>query len=82
MSYWAIVIFVLGLLALLFNLLGVFEWFVPVWSIVLMLVAFAMLARIAAKERNGEKEALRKSIEDLEIKLKGINTPAGPQPRL
>jgi len=80
MSYWAIVIFVLGLLALLFNLFGIFQWYVPVWSIILMLVAFAMLARIAAKERNGEKEALRKSIEDLETKLKSVETPAGPRP--
>lgn len=80
MTYWAIVIFVLGLLALLFNIFNIFEWFVPVWSVVLMLVAFAMLARIEAKQRKGEKEALRKSIEELEGRLKPTDESKPEQP--
>lgn len=72
MANWALVIFVLGLLALLFRIFNISDWFVPYWSVILMLVAFAMLARIASKERQGEKEALKRSIEELEGKLKQI----------
>ena len=72
MTYWALIIFLLGLLALLFNLFNIFSWFVPYWAVILMLIAFAILARIAAKEREGEKEALKRSIEELESKLKNI----------
>ncbi|MEO0225412.1 MAG: hypothetical protein ABIL05_00515 [candidate division WOR-3 bacterium] len=70
MAYWALIIFILGLVALIFRILEIFDWFINVWPIILMLCAFAMLSHIAAKQRKGEKEALRRSIEELEAKLR------------
>ncbi len=72
MAYWALVIFCLGLFSLLFQIFNIFTWFTPFWGIILMLVAFAMLTRIAAKEKQGEKEALKRSIEELEAKLSQV----------
>ncbi|MCX7994215.1 MAG: hypothetical protein N3A65_00360 [candidate division WOR-3 bacterium] len=69
MALWAMVVFLLGVLALLFNLFNIFEWFTPFWAVILMAIAFAMLTRIAQKEKEAEKEKLVEKIMELEAKL-------------
>ncbi len=70
MAIWALVLFVLGVLALVFNLVNIFEWFTPIWAIILMGISLAMLTRIAQKEKEGEKEKLVERIQELEALLK------------
>ncbi len=69
MAIWALLIFLLGVLALLFNIFNIFEWFTPFWAIILMAIAFAMLTRIAYKEKEAEKEKLVEKIQELEAQL-------------
>lgn len=69
MALWALVLFLLGVLALLFSIFNVFDWFTPFWSIILMAIAFAMLTRIAKKEKEAEKEKLVEKIQELEAQL-------------
>jgi len=74
MTSWVLIVFFLGLCALIFNLFNVFAWFTPWWGIILMGVSFGMLTRIWKKEREGEKEKLVERIQNLEAqisKLKG-----------
>ncbi len=70
MAIWALALFVLGVLALVFNLVHIFEWFTPIWAIILMGISLAMLTRIAGKEKEGEKEKLVERIQELEAQLK------------
>jgi predicted tellurium resistance membrane protein TerC len=70
MAIWALVLFVLGVLSFLFNVLHIFEWFTPIWAIVLMVVSLGMLARISRKEKEAEKEKLVERIHELENLLK------------
>ncbi|MBI4727283.1 hypothetical protein HY768_08710 [candidate division TA06 bacterium] len=69
MTIWAAVIFLMGMIALIQHLTGTYSWFVPVWSVFLMLIALAILARISDREKHGEKDALKRKIEDLEREL-------------
>jgi predicted membrane protein len=70
MAIWALILFFLGVLAFLFNLLHVFEWFTPIWAIILMVVSLGMLTRISHKEKEAEKEKLVERIHELEKLLK------------
>jgi 4-hydroxybenzoate polyprenyltransferase len=69
MATWVLIVFLLGLLALIFHLFGIFQWFTPWWAVILMAIAFGMLTRIWRKEREGEKEKLVEKIQELEGKL-------------
>ncbi len=69
MVIWALIIFLLGVLSLLFNIFNIFAWFTPFWAIILMAIAFAMLTRVAQKEKEGEKEKLIERIQELEAQL-------------
>ncbi|MGQ9534122.1 MAG: hypothetical protein ACUVTF_02665 [bacterium] len=69
MALWALILFLLGVLSLLFNIFNIFDWFTPFWAIILMVIAFAMLTRIAQKEKEGEKEKLVEKIQELEAQL-------------
>jgi 4-hydroxybenzoate polyprenyltransferase len=69
MATWVLIVFLLGLLALVFHLFNIFQWFTPWWAVVLMAIAFGMLTRIWRKEREGEKEKLVEKIQELEGKL-------------
>lgn len=69
MAIWALIVFLLGVLALLFNIFNIFDWLTPFWAIILMAIAFAMLTRIAQKEKEGEKEKLVEKIQELEAQL-------------
>lgn len=66
MAIWSFVLFILGVLALVFHIFNIFEWFTPVWAIILMAIALAMLARVAQKEKEAEKEKLVNRIQELE----------------
>ena len=70
MAVWVFVIFLLGLLALVFDLFNVFQWFTPWWGTILMILSFGMLSRIWQKERECEREKLRQRIEEIESLLK------------
>jgi predicted membrane protein len=70
MSIWALILFFMGVLAFLFNLLHVFEWFTPIWAIILMVLSLGMLTRISRKEKEAEKEKLVERIQELERLLK------------
>ena len=70
MGTWALIVFFIGLLALLFHLFNLFTWFIPWWAAILMLVSFGMLTRIWQKEKEGEKEKLQQRIHELEAMLK------------
>ncbi len=70
MATWALIVFFIGLLALLFHLSSLFAWFTPWWAAILMLVSFGMLTRIWQKEREAAKEKLQQRIQELEAMLK------------
>jgi hypothetical protein len=70
MAIWALILFLMGVLAFLFNLLHVFEWFTPIWAIILMVLSLGMLTRISRKEKEAEKEKLVERIQELEKLLK------------
>ena len=66
MATWVLIVFLLGLLALVFHLFDMFMWFTPWWAVILMVIAFGMLTRIWRKEKEGEKEKLVEKIQELE----------------
>jgi len=70
MTVWALVVFLLGLIAVLINIFDVFTWFIPWWATILMVSAFGMLTRILNKERAREKEKLAERIKELDALLK------------
>jgi len=70
MTVWVLVVFLLGLVAVLINIFDVFTWLVPWWAIILMVSAFGMLTRIWHKERECEKEKLAERIKELEALFK------------
>jgi cytochrome c-type biogenesis protein CcmH/NrfF len=70
MAIWSLILFVLGIMAFVFNLFHVFEWFTPVWAVILMVISLGMLTRIARKEKEAEKEKLVERIQELENLLK------------
>lgn len=69
MAIWSLILFLLGVLALLFYIFNIFEWFTPFWAIILMAIALGMLSRVAKKEKEAEKEKLVARIQELEAKL-------------
>ncbi|RKX70928.1 hypothetical protein DRP53_03245 [candidate division WOR-3 bacterium] len=69
MTNWALVTFILGLMAFLFNTFGIFTWFEQFWGLIMMLISLGMFTRIANKEREGEKEKLREMVEDLKRRI-------------
>jgi SNF family Na+-dependent transporter len=70
MSVLILVMFLMGLLCLLFDYINIFGWLAPWWSIGLMVLSFIMLTRIWQKESKGEKESLLERIEKLEERLR------------
>ena len=70
MAIWVLVLFLMGLLALVLNYFGIFEWFTPWWAMILMVIALGMFMRIWNKEKAGVKESLAKKIIELETQLK------------
>jgi predicted tellurium resistance membrane protein TerC len=70
MAIWALILFLMGVLAFIFNLVHIFEWFIPIWAIILMVVSLGMLTRISRKEKEAEKEKLVERIQELENLLK------------
>jgi hypothetical protein len=70
MSVLILVMFLMGLLCLLFDYFNIFGWLAPWWSIGLMVLSFIMLTRIWQKESKGEKESLLERIEKLEERLR------------
>lgn len=75
MTYYVLIVFIMGLCALIFNLFDVFAWFTPWWGALLMILALGMLTRIWHKEKEGEKEKLVERIQELETqltKMKGV----------
>ncbi|MEW6684792.1 MAG: hypothetical protein AB1393_01115 [Candidatus Edwardsbacteria bacterium] len=79
MTVWAVIIFLMGLIALIQYLSGTYTWFVPVWSVLLMFISLAIFTRISNREKHGEKEVLKRKIEDLERELKAVT--ANPAPK-
>lgn len=69
MAIWAIIVFFSGLVALVFHLFNIFNWFIPFWGLILMIIALGMLSRIWQKEKEGEKEKLVQKLIDLEEEL-------------
>lgn len=69
MATWALITFLIGFLSFMFYLYDIFKWFVPFWGIIIMAIAFGMLTRIWHKEKEGEKEKLVQTIEELEDEL-------------
>ena len=57
MVLWVFVLFLVGIFALLINILDIFPWFVMWWPVILMLIAFGMLIRLIWE---GKKFANRK----------------------
>lgn len=72
MTNWALVTFILGLLAFIMNAFGVFTWFEPFWGLIMMLISLGMFTRIAGKEKEGEKEKLLETIEDLKARISDL----------
>jgi len=72
MTNWALLTFILGLIAFLFSIFEVFKWFEQFWGLIMMLIALGMFTRIANKERESEKEKLREEIEDLKRRIKEL----------
>lgn len=75
MAIWALVTFLLGVLALLLYIFNVTGWFMAFWPVVLMVLAFGMLMRISRKEKEGEKEKLVERIQELEAELRRSEKP-------
>jgi membrane protein implicated in regulation of membrane protease activity len=69
MALWVLTLFFLGLLAVIFNLMNIFSWYVPWWGSILMILALGMLVRIWRKEKEGERERLIHKIRELEEKV-------------
>ena len=69
MTNWAFIVFLLGVLALTFNLFNIFVWLTPWWGLILMIVSLGMLNRVWQMEREGEKEKLTERVEELEAQL-------------
>jgi multisubunit Na+/H+ antiporter MnhB subunit len=69
MALWAIIVFVVGVIIMLFHIFQAPAAFSYLWAIILMIIAFVMLYRIAQKEKEAEKEKLVERIQDLEAQL-------------
>jgi len=65
-----VVLFLLGLLAVVLYIFGLFNWFAPWWALVIMVFSFTMLTRIWQRENQSEKERLQERIQELEAQLK------------
>jgi predicted membrane protein len=70
MAIWALILFFIGVMAFLFNLFHIFDWFTPIWAIILMVISLGMLTRVSRKEKEAEKEKLVERIQELENLLK------------
>jgi predicted membrane protein len=69
MAVWASVIFILGVIILLFHLFNAPAAFSYLWAVILMAVSLMMLYRISKKEKEGEKEKLVERLQELEKQL-------------
>jgi uncharacterized membrane protein YqjE len=64
------IIFFLGLVALVLQFFGVFDQCATWWSALVTIYAISLLFRIWHKEKDGEIEQLRLRIEQLEKQMK------------
>ena len=69
MAVLILFIFLLGLLALVFDLFNIFLWLMPWWALAHMALAYIMFTLIWKKEKEGEKERLVDRIQELETML-------------
>jgi 4-hydroxybenzoate polyprenyltransferase len=69
MALWSLMIFVMGLFALILDYFGIFGAIIVWWAIGLMFIALMMLNRILDKEQEAEKERLSEEIQDLRTML-------------
>ena len=70
MTTWTLILFSMGLFALVYNLFDSFRSLTPWWAMVIMIIAFGILVRIWQKEGDSEKERLVARIQELEEQLK------------
>jgi len=70
MAILVIMIFLMGLLALIFDYFDVFVNIAPWWSIGVMAIAYIMLTRISEKEKAAEKEKLVEQIQEFHALFK------------
>lgn len=64
-----LIMFMMGLLALVGDFFKVFAWFMPWWALGYMVLAYCMFTLIWKKEQEGEKEKLVDRIVELEARL-------------
>jgi 4-hydroxybenzoate polyprenyltransferase len=64
------VMFLTGLLALVFDLLSIFLWLSPWLALVHIVIAYIMFTHIWKKEQEGEKEKLAERIQELETQVR------------
>jgi hypothetical protein len=69
MATLILIMFLMGLLALVCDLFHVFVWLTPWWALGNMVLAYSMFTLIWKKEREGEKEKLVDRIVELETRL-------------
>jgi hypothetical protein len=69
MATLILIMFMMGLLALVCDLFDVFTWLMPWWSLGYMVLAYYMFTLIWKKEQEGEKEKLVDRIAELEAHL-------------
>jgi len=70
MAVLVIMIFLMGLLALIFDYFHVFVSIAPWWAIGVMAIAYTMLTRIWEKEKEAEKEKLVEQIQEFQALFK------------
>jgi 4-hydroxybenzoate polyprenyltransferase len=69
MATLILIMFMMGLLALVCHLFNVFAWLMPWWALGNMALAYYMFTLIWKKEQEGEKEKLVDRIVELEARV-------------
>lgn len=69
MATLILIMFMMGLLALVCDFFHVFGWLMPWWALSYMVLAYCMFTLIWKKEQEGEKEKLVDRIVELEARL-------------
>ena len=59
----------IALLVFLSHIFNIYEWFVAVGSVTIMIVSLGMLFNILSKKKDAEKEKLVEEIKQLETEL-------------
>ncbi|MCK4252244.1 hypothetical protein KAX97_12415 [candidate division WOR-3 bacterium] len=59
----------IALLVFLSHIFNIFEWFIAVGSVTIMIVSLGMFFNILSKKRDAEKERLLEEIKELETQL-------------